>query len=66
MPKMKTNRSVAKRFKMTASGKLKRSNSNRGHNVKDQKTSKRVRRLRKASYVDKTMEANYKRVLPYL
>jgi len=66
MPKLKTNRAVAKRFKVTASGKLKRSKSNRGHNVKAQKTSKRVRSLRKAGLVDKTMEANYKKVLPYL
>jgi len=66
MPKMKTNRAVAKRFKVTGTGKLKRSKSNRGHNTKLQKSSKRVRRLRKATLVDKTMEANYKRVLPYL
>jgi len=66
MPKLKTNRAVAKRFKVTASGKLKRSKSNRGHNVKEQKSSKRVRSLRKAGLVDKTMQANYKRVLPYL
>ena len=66
MPKMKTNRAVAKRFSITGTGKLKRSKSNRGHNVKALKSAKRVRQLRKAGLVDKTMEANYKRVLPYL
>ena len=66
MPKMKTNRAVAKRFKVTGTGKLKRFKCNKGHNVKELKRPKRVRGLRKATLVDKTMEANYKRVLPYL
>ena len=66
MPKMKTNRAVAKRFKVTATGKLKRFKSNKGHNVKELKRPKRMRGLRKSTLVDKTMEKNYKRVLPYL
>jgi len=66
MPKMKTNRAVAKRFKVTASGKIKRHKSNTGHCTKEQKKSKRVRGLRKATLVDKTMQANYRRVIPYL
>lgn len=64
--KPKTNRSVEKRFTITATGKLKRSKSNRVHNVKEQKSSKRVRGLRKATLVSKTMQDNYKKVLPYL
>jgi len=65
MPKMKTNRSVAKRFKVTGTGKLKRMKSNKNH-ILEKKSPKRKRNLRKATYVGKTMEDNYKRVLPYL
>jgi len=65
MPKMKTNRSVAKRFKITGTGKLKRMKSNKNH-ILEKKSPKRKRNLRKATYVDKTMADNYKKVLPYL
>ena len=65
MPKMKTNRSVAKRFKVTGTGKLKRFKSNKSH-ILEKKSPKRKRNLRKATLVDKTMQNNYKRVLPYL
>ena len=65
MPKMKTNRSVAKRFKITGTGKLKRMKSNKSH-ILEKKSPKRKRNLRKATYVGKTMEDNYKRVLPYM
>ena len=65
MPKMKTNRSVAKRFKVTGTGKLKRMKANKNH-ILEKKSPKRKRNLRKATYVGKTMEDNYKRVLPYL
>ncbi|MDR1704330.1 MAG: 50S ribosomal protein L35 [Clostridiales bacterium] len=66
MPKLKTNKAVSKRFTVTGTGKLKRMRANKGHNVKDLKSPKRVRRLRKSTLVDKTKEANYKKVLPYL
>ena len=65
MPKMKTNRAAAKRFKVTASGKLKRYKSNKSH-ILEKKSPKRKRNLRKATYVSKTMEDNYKKVMPYL
>ena len=65
MPKMKTNRSVAKRFKVTGTGKLKRMKANKNH-ILEKKSPKRKRNLRKATYVGKTMEDNYKRVLPYM
>ena len=64
MPKLKTNKAISKRFKVTASGKLKRFNSGHAHNPTE-KSPKRKRRLRKSHLVDKTMEANYKRALPY-
>ena len=65
MPKLKTNRAAAKRFKATASGKLKRSKANRRH-ILGKKNTKRKRGLRQAGYVDKTNEAQMKRMLPYI
>ncbi len=66
MPKMKTHRATAKRVKLTATGKVKRSQTNKRHLLNSNaKTSKRKARLRKATLVDKTMAANVKRMLPY-
>lgn len=53
MPKLKTSRSAAKRFKKTGTGKFKRSKAFRGH-LLTKKSSKRKRSLRKAGLVDKT------------
>ena len=47
MPKMKTNKSVAKRFKITAKNKVKRRQANKSH-ILTKKTSKRKRHLRDA------------------
>lgn len=47
MPKMKTSRSAAKRFKVTGSGKVKRRHANKSH-ILTKKTPKRKRHLRKA------------------
>ena len=44
MPKMKTNRSAAKRFKITGKGKVKRRQANKSH-ILTKKTSKRVKRM---------------------
>ncbi len=66
MPKMKTHRATAKRVKITATGKIKRSQTNKRHLLNSNaKTSKRKARLRKSTLVDKTMAANVKRMLPY-
>ena len=64
MPKMKTHRATAKRVKITATGKIKRSQTNKSH-LLNVKTSKRKARLRRPTTVDKTMEATVKRMLPY-
>ncbi|MCL2703838.1 MAG: 50S ribosomal protein L35 [Defluviitaleaceae bacterium] len=64
MPKLKTNKAVAKRFRITGTGKLKRFSSGHGHFL-EKKSPKRKRRLRSPKLVDKTMEKNYKRVMPY-
>ena len=66
MPKMKTHRATAKRVKLTATGKVKRSQTNKRHLLNSNaKTSKRKARLRKSTLVDKTMAANVKKMLPY-
>ena len=44
MPKMKTHRGAAKRFRRTGSGKLRRRQANRNH-ILEKKTSKRKRKL---------------------
>jgi large subunit ribosomal protein L35 len=46
MPKMKTRKGAAKRFKLTASGKIKRARQNRRH-ILTKKSPKRKRQLRK-------------------
>ncbi len=58
MPKMKTHRGAAKRFKRTASGKLKRWSAFTSH-LAASKTSKRKRQLRKAKLVH---SGDYKRI----
>ena len=65
MPKIKTHRGAAKRFKVTGSGKIKRSKANKSH-ILTHKPAKRMRNLRHASTVDKTEEKNIKRLLPYM
>jgi len=62
MPKIKTRRAVAKRFKVTAKGKLKRSHANAGH-IFTKKTTKRKRGLRQAGLVHANDEARMKKML---
>lgn len=50
MPKMKSNRGAAKRFRVTASGKIKRHSSHHSH-ILTKKSTKRKRNLRKESQV---------------
>ncbi|MBQ4058247.1 MAG: 50S ribosomal protein L35 [Lachnospiraceae bacterium] len=65
MPKLKTNRAAAKRFKKTGTGKLKRSKAYKRH-ILTKKTTKKKRDLRKATMMDKTNEKVMKKILPYL
>ena len=65
MPKIKTNRSAAKRFKVTGTGKLKRNKAYRRH-ILTKKTTKNKRNLRKAVMTDETNVANMKKIGPYL
>jgi large subunit ribosomal protein L35 len=65
MPKLKTRRGAAKRFKMTGTGKVKRRRGYLRH-ILVNKTRKQKRRLGKSTLVDKTNEKAIKRLLPYL
>ena len=65
MPKIKTNRAAAKRFKVTGTGKLKRSKAYKRH-ILTKKTTKTKRNLRKAAIVDATIVKNMKKILPYM
>jgi large subunit ribosomal protein L35 len=65
MPKLKTSRAAAKRFKMTGTGKLKRMKAGKSH-ILTKKTTKRKRNLRKAAMTDSTNIKNMKKILPYL
>jgi len=65
MPKIKTHSGAKKRFKLTKSGKVKRSHAYRRHILTD-KTTKRKRNLRKGAYADVTNEAAIKRMIPYM
>ncbi|MCP4706034.1 MAG: 50S ribosomal protein L35 [candidate division Zixibacteria bacterium] len=64
MPKIKTNRSAAKRFKKTASGKLKRSKAYHSH-ILTKKSPKRKRHLRKSGLVHSVDERRVLAMLPY-
>jgi large subunit ribosomal protein L35 len=65
MPKMKTHRGAAKRFKPTASGKWKKEKAFRSHKLA-KKSSERKRRLRRAEVLSASDQKRMKRLLPYL
>ena len=64
MPKLKTSRAAAKRFKRTGTGKLVRNKAYKSH-ILTKKSTKRKRNLRKATEIDKSNLAPMKRILPY-
>lgn len=65
MPKLKTHRGAAKRFKVTGSGKIKRFRAFKSHLLTG-KTAKRMRNLRKGGLVPEVQEENIKKLLPYM
>ena len=65
MPKIKTCRAAAKRFKKTGTGKLVRNKAYKRH-ILTKKTTKTKRNLRKATMTDETNVKNMKKILPYL
>ena len=64
MPKLKTNRAAAKRFRKTASG-FKRAQAHRRH-ILTKKTSKRKRQLGTSKQVHETDVGRLERLLPHL
>ena len=65
MPKVKTNRGAAKRFKATGSGRIKRSKAYSSH-ILTKKSTKRKRNLRKSGLIAESDQKAVKRMLPYL
>ena len=64
MPKMKTHSGAKKRFKLTATGRVKRKKAYLRHNLTSKTTSAK-RRLRRGGYISKTQEHQVKAMLPY-
>lgn len=62
MPKQKTHRGAAKRFKRTATGKVKRGHSMRSH-LLTKKSTKRKRKLRKSGLVSKAFEKKMRELI---
>jgi large subunit ribosomal protein L35 len=62
MPKMKTHRGAAKRFKVTGTGKLRRRQANANH-ILEKKPSKRMRRLHRPAELHPGDEARINRML---
>lgn len=64
MPKMKTKRAAAKRYKVTGTGKVMRMKANKSH-ILNKKTRKRKRNLRKQTELDQTNLNTVKKLIPY-
>ena len=65
MPKIRTNRGAAKRFKTTGSGKIVRNKAFANH-ILTKKSTKRKRNLRKSAPVDSANRKGISRLIPYL
>ncbi len=65
MPKMKTNRGAAKRFKATGTGRIRRSKAFSSH-ILTKKSTKRKRNLRKTTLIAGSDERAVRRMLPYM
>jgi len=65
MPKIKTHRGAAKRFKVTKTGKIKRSKAYKGH-LLTKKSAKRKRKLRKPAILSKADQKRIRAVIPYM
>lgn len=65
MPKIKTNRAAAKRFRVTGTGKVKRNKGFKSH-LLSSKGKKRKRHLRKGALVADVETKNVRKLIPYL
>ena len=64
VPKIKTNRSAAKRFSTTGKGKIRRNKAFSSH-ILTSKTTKRKRKLRKRALISKADTAGIRLLIPY-
>ncbi len=64
MPKIRTNKSAAKRFRVTGSGKIKRNKGYKRH-ILSSKNKKRKRHLRQATTVAAVEAKNIRKLIPY-
>lgn len=64
MPKMKTHRAAAKRFKVTGGGKITRHKAGASH-LLGSKSPKRKRNLRKAGLVSNAEQKRIAKLIPY-
>lgn len=62
--KLKTHKGASKRFKLTGTGKVKRSRAS-GNHLLTKKSSRRKRALKKAAMVHESNERNIKKLIPY-
>ncbi|QDZ39928.1 50S ribosomal protein L35 [Euhalothece natronophila Z-M001] len=65
MPKLKTNRAAAKRFRATGRGKIRRRKAFKNHLLEPKKTS-RKRRLSKLTFVNERDAEKVEQMLPYM
>jgi len=65
MPKLKTRKAAAKRFRATGSGKIRRRKAFKSHML-EHKTSTRKRRISQLSLVSEEDAGNVRLMLPYL
>lgn len=65
MPKLKTNRAAKKRYSLTATGKVKRTKSNRRHLLANKTARQRKSGKVQNAYADKTCEKTIKKLMPY-
>ena len=65
MPKLKTNKAAAKRYSLTATGKVKRTKANRRHLLANKTTRQKKTGKIQNAYADKTCVEGIKKMLPY-
>ncbi|MGB0563303.1 MAG: 50S ribosomal protein L35 [Spirulinaceae cyanobacterium] len=66
MPKLKTKRSAAKRFRATGSGKIRRRKAFKNHLLEHKSSQQTRRRLSQLSLVHESDEENVRRMMPYM
>lgn len=64
MPKIRTNRSAHKRFRVTGTGKIRRNKAYKSH-ILTKKSRKRKRNLRQSTILDASNEGQVRRMIPY-